>query len=431
MHYSDSMVGMKADSKVPRHVPELDGVRGTACIFILLLHCLIGISTPAPGTFFFGVLSHSMSFLIGGVDLFFVLSGLLIGGILIDNKGASNFFKAFWTRRIARIFPVNYALIASYVLALCAKRIWHFPQLDIFALQAPVHSPMWYATFTQSIPLAMTDWGPKWMGITWSLAIEEQFYIFFPVIVFFVARRYLVASSIIAVIISPLLFAFVAWKTGRDDTGYVLLPCRMSALFLGVLVACVVRNDRAFCIARKFRLLLDVFIVVVIYSVDHQWMIQEYVALERQGYSYASVLFHIPLNYLQLSIMFALLLLRIYLYKGGVFKAILRSKTLRGVGLISYALYMYHQAINGILHGFIFNQAPEISNLSQLAVGLLVVALAVSLAVLSYFYLERPIRNLGQYVRFEHNSETKGTPRPDVFEASTVAVEGLDGTRAH
>ena len=286
-------------------------------------------------------------------------------------------------------------------MALVVQSVWHFPQLDLFALQAPVHSPLWYATFTQSIPLAMTDWGPKWMGITWSLAIEEQFYLLFPLVVYFLSRRQLVILAILDVLVSPLLFAVVAWMTGRSDSAYVLLPCRMSALLLGVLVACVVRDERALAVARRFRLLLDAIIVLVVYSVDHQWMVLEYFALERKGYVFASVLFHTPLNYLQLSVMFALLLLRIHLYDGGLFRRILRSRLLAGFGLISYALYMYHQSINGVLHGFIFNQAPKITNLSELAVGLVVVALAIGLSVLSYFYLERPIRRLGQRVRYE------------------------------
>jgi peptidoglycan/LPS O-acetylase OafA/YrhL len=289
---------MQSAPNSSRHIPELDGVRGIACIFIVLLHCLIGISSAAPGSFVELIKGQTMPFLIGGVDLFFVLSGLLIGGILLDNRGASNFFRAFWTRRIARIFPVNYALVASYALVLAVQNIWHFPQLDIFALAPPVHSPLWYATFTQSIPFALTDWGPRWMGITWSLAIEEQFYLLFPLVVYFLPRRHVVMLTIVAIVASPLLFAAVEWITGRSDTAYVLLPCRMSALFLGVLVACIIRNDRAFGIARRFRILLDLAILLIVYSASHQWLVKQYFSFVEQGYVFAAILFHAPLEYL-------------------------------------------------------------------------------------------------------------------------------------
>jgi peptidoglycan/LPS O-acetylase OafA/YrhL len=175
-------------------------------------------------------------------------------------------------------------------------------------------------------------------------------------------------------------------------------------LFLGVLVACIIRDARALAVARRFRLLLDAVILLIVYAVDHQWIVREYFALEEQGYHFASIVFHTPLSYLQLSVMFALLLLRIHLYDGGLFRMALRSKLLGGFGLISYALYMYHQAVNGVLHGFIFNQAPKVADLPQLAVSLLVIALAIGLATLSYFFLERPIRRLGQRIRFEKAS---------------------------
>jgi peptidoglycan/LPS O-acetylase OafA/YrhL len=69
-------------------------------------------------------------------------------------------------------------------------------------------------------------------------------------------------------------------------------------------------------------------------------------------------------------------------------------------GLISYALYMYHQAVNGLLHGFIFNQEPRIGSLPEFAVGLLVMAIAIVLAILSYVYMEKPIRQLGRHLRY-------------------------------
>src|SRR5262249_57405262 len=114
----------------------------------------------------------------------------LIGGILLDNRDASNFFRAFWTRRIARIFPVNYLLIATYALALAFQAHFHLPQLDLWVLNDPL--PVWtYATFTQSIPIAMQGYGgPRWGGITWSLAIEEEVFLLFPFVVFFLLRRW-------------------------------------------------------------------------------------------------------------------------------------------------------------------------------------------------------------------------------------------------
>jgi peptidoglycan/LPS O-acetylase OafA/YrhL len=93
------------------HRPELDGVRGIACLLVLIDHCVIGPLVLKPGSDLETVRVHLQPFLFGGVDLFFILSGFLISGILMDSRDGPLYFRRFWTRRIARIFPVYYTLI--------------------------------------------------------------------------------------------------------------------------------------------------------------------------------------------------------------------------------------------------------------------------------------------------------------------------------
>jgi peptidoglycan/LPS O-acetylase OafA/YrhL len=405
------------------HIPELDGVRGIAGISIVLLHCLCGIWMP--DTAFGGSFKiHANQFLVGAVDLFFVLSGLLIGGILLDNRESPNYFRAFWTRRAARILPALFVLVLSYTAALWMQRVWQFPQLSIWVLEPPLHSPLWYATFTQSIPLALYGWGPKWVGVTWSLAIEEQFYLLFPFAVYFLTRRSIVKMSIAAIIAAPLIFAVIYWIAGLD-AGYVLLPSRMSSLFLGVLVACTIRNGQAMEVIRRYRFLLDAAILFLIYSIYNMLLVQAHSALNAAGYTFLAILFHVPLIYFELALLSALMLLRIFVHQGGLFRFVLRGRLLRAAGLISYALYLYHQAVNGTLHAFFFNHAPQISNLREFGVALLAVALACTLATVSYFVLERPIRNLGQRIVYQdlsterraHHSEVRADSRFPVIDS--------------
>jgi peptidoglycan/LPS O-acetylase OafA/YrhL len=94
--------------------------------------------------------------------------------------------------------------------------------------------------------------------------------------------------------------------------------------------------------------------------------------------------------------MWAIVILRIFTYEHSLFNAIWRNKILAKIGLISYALYMYHQAINGLVHGLLFNQEPTIANAEQLAAAFGVLGLAFGLATLSYVYFESPIRRFGQ-----------------------------------
>ena len=317
------------------HIPELDGVRGIACLSVLFAHCLVGILTTPPQTL--------TTFLLSGVDLFFVLSGFLIGGILLDNREAPNFFQAFWIRRIARIFPVLYALLATYALALFIRSRFDLPQMDLWLLASPI-PPFWsYATFTQSIPIALSGYGgPRWVGITWSLAIEEQFYFLFPVLVYFVSRRSIVLTTLASIFVAPLLRAMVEARYGWY-AAYVMLPCRMDALMFGVLAAIVIRNEGALQLARRLRLALDGIIVLIVLAIVYA--------------SYPITSF--SLKYSAIALMFALLILRIFLYKPGLYHWALRTKALTAAGLISYALYMYHQAVNGPCMASFSGRSPK------------------------------------------------------------------------
>src|SRR5258708_29267948 len=138
-----------------RHVVELDGTRGIACLLIITIHCFTGIlplevKTSLPS--YFGGLGLILA---GGVDLFFVLSGFLIGGILLDNRTASNFFRVFWTRRAGRILPVYILLFITYGIGLAVRARFDIAWMDLFLLHRPL-LPFWsYATFTQNNVMAV------------------------------------------------------------------------------------------------------------------------------------------------------------------------------------------------------------------------------------------------------------------------------------
>ena len=119
-----------------RYTPELDGIRAFACLFILAAHCFTGPAVSwTTGTEIFYM--KTVHILLGGVDLFFVLSGYLIGGILLDGKRGSNYFKSFWIRRAARILPVAYVLLASYIAALGAEQAFGLKWMNITLLAEP------------------------------------------------------------------------------------------------------------------------------------------------------------------------------------------------------------------------------------------------------------------------------------------------------
>lgn len=225
------------------HIAELDGVRGMACIMVISLHYFIGIVQLDQQSWLSHLRSAIQPFLIGGVDLFFVLSGVLISGILMDHKESDSYFKTFWSRRIARIFPVYFLLLLTYILLLEFRSNHEASFLDIWLFKNPL--PIWsYATFTQSIPMAeLGDGGARWIGVTWSLAVEEQFYWFLPPLVYWLSRKNVVLMAIVAIFISPFIRT-LAWTQLNWFASYCLLPCRMDTLMWGVLVACAIRNTQ-------------------------------------------------------------------------------------------------------------------------------------------------------------------------------------------
>jgi peptidoglycan/LPS O-acetylase OafA/YrhL len=372
-----------------RHTPELDGIRGWACGSVLIAHCVTGIVHPTPNSTWLNWLAafneHTMWFLLSGVDLFFVLSGFLIGGILLDSRENPHFFRNFWVRRIARIFPVAYLVLLLYALAIYVTEHFAVTRFDGWLL-AEYRPPLWsFATFTQSIPIALHGYGgPRWMAMTWSLAIEEQFYLLFPFAVYFLPRRWLIGITISGIVIAPVLRGIFERVLVDWYSAYVLLPSRMDGLMFGIIVALIVREKHALQLAVRYRFILDLLAVLCFYLI-----VTNYPFPFLRGFAMP------PIKQSCFSIMWAIVILRIFTVEASVFNKIWRNPLLARIGLISYALYMYHQAINGLVHGLLFSQEPTISQPLHILVALGVVTISIGLAALSYRFLEMPIRRYG------------------------------------
>lgn len=132
-----------------------------------------------------------------GLDLFFVLSGFLIGGILLDARSSPNYFKTFYIRRAYRILPLYGIITARFFVS----RL-HFAQSGpLLPLTIPWFA---YVTLTQNLWIAwLGSWGPAAMTVTWSLAVEEQFYLTAPVLIRKLKERTLVVALITVILVAP------------------------------------------------------------------------------------------------------------------------------------------------------------------------------------------------------------------------------------
>jgi peptidoglycan/LPS O-acetylase OafA/YrhL len=221
---------------------QLDGLRGVAILSVLVWHFVGSGVAVTPGTTA-SYLRAAFRLSWTGVDLFFVLSGFLIGGILLDARDSRRYFRTFYVRRFCRILPLYWLLLAAFAAALWlhASHGWFegSPAVDHPA-------PWWaYLTFTQNFYYAAGHFESNLLALSWSLAVEEQFYLTLPPLVWLLPRRALAAVLCLAAGAAP-LFRHWVYQSGAfpvpGNAAYVLPVCRMDALALGVLGALLVRS---------------------------------------------------------------------------------------------------------------------------------------------------------------------------------------------
>jgi peptidoglycan/LPS O-acetylase OafA/YrhL len=211
-----------------RHIPALDGLRGLAVLLVLVFH--IFQAEPAPAHRFLGLAYEATLLGQTGVELFFVLSGFLITGILYDAKSSRHYFRNFYGRRALRIFPIYYAV--SIVVLVVVPRIVGFRTTGLSWLSL--------CTYSANFALAAGSDGGT-LGHFWSLAIEEQFYLAWPIAVYFLDR-----SALIRVCWGSLLAA-AAFRGVEEWLGYsswLLTPGRIDTLLLGALLALAARSPQ-------------------------------------------------------------------------------------------------------------------------------------------------------------------------------------------
>ena len=173
---------------ISSRIPALDGLRGCAILLVLLFHFTARAPYPTDAA----SIRLQSAFDLGwsGVDLFFVLSGFLITGLLIDAKGSAGYFKVFYARRALRILPLYYgALVVMFVLPHVLTSVMNPTYIT------PIKDQIWYWGYLQNYPYLTNAWKDV-AGPFWTLAIEEQFYLAWPLLVLLLSRKtYFVSLS--------------------------------------------------------------------------------------------------------------------------------------------------------------------------------------------------------------------------------------------
>ena len=207
-----------------KRIPQLDGIRGLAILLVMLFHFFwfpmaAGLPISANDSWLRPILLSCWV----GVDLFFVLSGFLITGILVDARARPGYFKNFYARRVLRIFPLYYLFLAAW-LALTG------------------YQSLWLWSYTANIHMAREGWTavPSAVDHLWSLAIEEQYYLLWPVVIYFLKPKQALFVCAGLAMLCPLI-RFHYFHVNQPLSAYMLTHARLDSLAWGALLALAVR----------------------------------------------------------------------------------------------------------------------------------------------------------------------------------------------
>lgn len=336
------------------HVPALDGIRAIAVLMVLVTHFW---SDPPGWT----ILNRFASFGWAGVDLFFVLSGYLITRILWNTRHDAHYYVNFYGRRTLRIFPLYYAVMAIILLGL--------PLVTTLPEQLMADRWMYFA-YLSNVALAAGGWQLFLSDITWSLAVEEQFYLIWPSVVRALNYRRLLIGCAILLVLAP-LSRWYFW----DDLGWRWLhmatPFRLDAFAVGAIVGLVaIPRALALSVFTAGATLLALLVGFGLFARD-SWNVQTFGHTLTVVTAGAAIRLALDASWLQ-------------------------AWPLREIGKISYGMYLWHPlclAATSVAVALVGFNLERLSGVPILDAVLQTVATTVAVMIvsaLSFWLLEQP-----------------------------------------
>ena len=348
----------------------MDGLRAIAILLVFSHHFW-----PVSGGFW-SALSRVADAGWMGVDLFFVLSGFFITKILLDARGQPDYYSRFYLRRAKRILPLYYCVL----LGTLAYAHYANHGSDYSTLIHSWGNPAWFIFFAANIKSALINTWPTIFTLTplWSVHVEEQFYLIYPLVVAFVPAKHLnrtLAGSIATAFTLRVALALIFpgfWKLQ-----FALMPCRMDDLAMGALVACAFKQGTWPLSAKATARLAGIgaiFIGVMIGA----------------GFVKPGDLFVRTVGYSMIGGTCAMLLAWTLLRVGAPSTGLLRWRPLSLIGEVSYGLYLLHGPVAYAVKTSVKRICGV--DIDKTPVGLLAFSvISIAVAAVSYYFFEEPI----------------------------------------
>jgi peptidoglycan/LPS O-acetylase OafA/YrhL len=388
------------------HVPALDGLRGVAILAVMLFHLITACGYGSDAWVTRKIIGLAVN-LWSGVDLFFVLSGFLITGILLRTRDQPSYFRNFYMRRALRIFPLYYGALVVIFLVLP-----HFIAVDTPGIRRVYASQGWLWAYSEDLAIFVhnedffdPDW--LWIGHFWSLAVEEHFYLIWPMVVFFCRRRTLVVISLALIVATPLVRGLMLWRHLDMAMIYTQTFSRADELAMGGLLAVMAERFGYELLARYARWAVTGSVAYLVLAMAIQrgplWW-GHWTALG-PGFS-------------ALALGATGLLVFAQSPDGNPLSRLLEGRVLRTFGKYSYGAYALHvplqplyqrivppAEIGALASGLGFAGSRLVGLLGFAAIG---IAVTMALAVLCFHAYERPFLRLKRFFEYRDREQDLG-----------------------
>ena len=381
-----------AQRSAPQYIPGMDGLRALALIFVIACHTN-NYYPPFPS----GWLDRCVALFLGAgwisVDLFFVLSGFLITGILYASRETANRFVNFYSRRALRIFPLYYLYLVLMLVWTFVRHDQHLSGLDWASL---------FFYFYNFRIVAVGHFAANF-GHLWSLTVEEHFYMLWPLLVFNLNRRVLMRICAGGALLSLLLRIAVTHSYMGMRGSYVLTPCRLDGLLLGAWIALAAVDPVFWARVRRYypAVAAVAFVSLVVMAIRQGHFYSAIFPNQFPGIRSSALL--ITWGITPLAVVCGWIV--ITASSGGPITRFLELPVLRWLAKRSYGVYIYHFFILSTLGRHLIAShllARFPSWAAVLTVAAVVLILATSIAAISYQFFELPFLRLKRLFPAKH-----------------------------